>query len=63
MNTLVQRLRGGVYGVNRIPLCHEAADRIEQLEHEVFHLKRALVWWFAAYAIVTGSWLMLYAAK
>ena len=31
---LVQRLRGGVYGINRIPLCIEAADEIERLRAE-----------------------------
>lgn len=28
---IVQRLRGGVYGLDRIALCHEAADEIERL--------------------------------
>ena len=31
MDDLVQRLRGGVYGINRIELCVEAADEIERL--------------------------------
>jgi hypothetical protein len=34
MTTLIQRLRGGVYGLNRIELCHEAADEIERLTAE-----------------------------
>ena len=32
LGSLIQRLRGGVYGVNRIALCHEAADAIERLQ-------------------------------
>ena len=33
--SLVSRLRGGVYGINRIRLCAEAADRIEYLENRL----------------------------
>lgn len=32
---LVGRLRGGTYGLNRIPLCFEAADIIEDQEAEI----------------------------
>ena len=28
---LIERLRGGVFGINRITLCNEAADEIERL--------------------------------
>ena len=31
---LVKRLRGGVYGLNRIPLCEEAANALERLHAE-----------------------------
>ena len=31
VKTAVKRLRGGVYGMNRIRLCEEAADEIERL--------------------------------
>lgn len=32
--SLIDRLRGGVYGLNRIALCAEAADKIERLTAE-----------------------------
>lgn len=36
MTDIVERLRNGVYGTNRIPLCAEAAEEIERLrEHAV----------------------------
>ena len=31
MTTLTDRLRGGVYGIDRIPLCAEAANELERL--------------------------------
>ena len=31
MTDIVERLRHGVYGTDRIPLCAEAADEIERL--------------------------------
>lgn len=39
---LVERLRGGVWGLNRIPLCHEAADHIEHLERDRNRLREEL---------------------
>lgn len=39
--SLVDRLRGGVYGLNRIPLCIEAAARIEYLELQLKNGKGA----------------------
>jgi len=39
MTDLVDRLRGGVYGINRIPLCYEAADAIEAQAREIERLK------------------------
>lgn len=33
--TLIQRLRGGVYGLNRIALCEEAADEIEAQQRTI----------------------------
>jgi len=41
MTDIVERLRGGVYGTNRIPLCSEAADEIARLRAECELLKRA----------------------
>lgn len=41
-NTIVERLRDGVFGTNRIPLCIEAADEIERLRTDVQHLQMAL---------------------
>lgn len=35
MTSLVERLRNGVYGTNRITLCDKAADVIEALEEAV----------------------------
>ena len=35
MTDIVERLRHGVYGIDRIPLCHEAADEIERLRAEL----------------------------
>jgi hypothetical protein len=40
MDDIVQRLRGGVYGINRIQLCLEAADEIEHLRR----LMDGMVW-------------------
>jgi hypothetical protein len=40
--TLIERLRGGVYGLNRIELCHEAADTIEAQAAEIERLRDAL---------------------
>jgi len=40
MTDIVERLRGGVYGIDRIPLCAEAANEIERLRAEVAALRR-----------------------
>jgi hypothetical protein len=32
---MIERLRGGVYGLNRIALCSEAADEIERQQKEL----------------------------
>lgn len=37
LSDIVERLRGGVYGIDRIPLCKEAADEIERLRRELGH--------------------------
>lgn len=34
----VEHLRGGVYGLNRTPLCAEAADRILELEKALHYI-------------------------
>ena len=36
---LVTRLRNGVYGLNRIPLCEEAAVEIERLRENRVHVR------------------------
>lgn len=42
MTDIVERLRGGVYGMNRIPLCTEAADEIKRLRGEVLLLRATM---------------------
>lgn len=39
---LVKRLQGGVYGINRIPLCEEAAATIQALQARVKELEAQL---------------------
>lgn len=39
MSDLIKRLRGGVYGLDRIPLCTEAADAIEARDAELAALR------------------------
>ena len=43
MTNLIERLRGGVYGIDRIPLCAEAADELERLTADVAQLKAARI--------------------
>jgi hypothetical protein len=50
MTNIVERLRSGVYGVDRIPLCAEAADEIERL-------RAALAAQPAPVRCVDGGWL------
>ena len=38
MIDIVERLRNGVYGTNRIPLCAEAAEEIERLRSALLGL-------------------------
>jgi len=42
MSDIVDRLRGGVYGIDRIPLCAEAANHIEAQAERVRVLREAL---------------------
>lgn len=37
---LIGRLRGGVFGINRIALCNEAADEIERLTNNADNLRQ-----------------------
>lgn len=39
---IVKRLRTGVYGINRIELCSEAADEIEKLRDYIDMLQQSL---------------------
>lgn len=39
---IVERLRTGVYGINRIELCKEAADEIEKLRDYIDMLQNNL---------------------
>lgn len=40
-DALIVRLRGGVYGLNRIALCEEAAAEIERLRSDAARLRAA----------------------
>lgn len=42
MSELVKRLRGGVYGLDRIPLCEEAADALEAQIKHIARLERSI---------------------
>ena len=45
-DALIERLRGGVYGLNRIALCEEAAAEIERLRADAARYR----WLLANYA-------------
>ena len=57
---LVERLRSGVYGTNRIPLCDEAADEIERLRAALAGWRAAavpaLAWMEGAWSRIDGEW-------
>lgn len=43
MSDLISRLRDGVYGINRIPLCSEAADALEAQAKRIAELTEEIV--------------------